>query len=76
MPSFNPFHSVTGRNAASLFDIRLEEDFIVFRGSEHESSGQLLKGVVVLCLPSPLRIEDVHLRLTGTLRVQYVPSIH
>jgi arrestin-related trafficking adapter 4/5/7 len=54
----------------------LEEDFIVFRGSEHESSGQLLKGVVVLCLPSPLRIEDVHLRLTGTLRVQYVSSIY
>ena len=48
---------------------RLENDFIVFRGNEHESSGQLLKGTVVLCLPAPLRIEDVHLRLTGTLHL-------
>ncbi|KAF4125650.1 arrestin-related trafficking adapter 4/5/7 [Geosmithia morbida] len=75
MPSFKPFHSVTGRNAASLFDIRLENDFIVFRGGEHESAGQLIKGVIVLCLPSPLKIEDIHLRLTGTLRIKYVPQL-
>lgn len=50
---------------------RLETDFIVFRGNEHESSGQLLKGVVVLCLSSPLRMEDIRLRLTGTLRLKY-----
>ncbi|KHO01720.1 arrestin domain-containing protein [Metarhizium album ARSEF 1941] len=68
MPSFKPFASVTGRNSYSLFDIRLDQDFIVFRGNDHESSGQLLKGVVVLCISSPLRIEDVHLRLVGTLR--------
>jgi len=46
---------------------RLENDFIVFRGHEHESAAQLLKGTVVLCLPTPLKVEDVHLRLTGTL---------
>jgi hypothetical protein len=69
MPSFNPFSAVTGRGAASLFDIRLENDFIVFRGSEHESAGQQIKGVVVLCLPSQLKMEDVRLRLTGTLRM-------
>ncbi|KIE03552.1 arrestin domain-containing protein, partial [Metarhizium majus ARSEF 297] len=69
MPSFKPFASVTGRNSYSLFDIRLDQDFIVFRGNDHESSGQLLKGVVVLCLSSPLRIEDIHLRLVGTLRL-------
>jgi hypothetical protein len=69
MPSFNPFSTVTGRNTYSLFDIRLDNDFIVFRGSEHESSGQLLKGVVVLCLSSSLRIDDIHLRLVGTLRI-------
>ncbi|TWU77739.1 hypothetical protein ED733_008552 [Metarhizium rileyi] len=69
MPSFKPFAAVTGRNSYSLFDIRLDQDFIVFRGNDHESSGQLLKGVVVLCLSSPLRIEDIHLRLVGTLRL-------
>ena len=55
---------------------RLDQDFIVFRGHDQESAGQLLKGVVVLCLSSSLRIEDVRLRLTGTLRLQYVnPSV-
>lgn len=68
MPSFKPFSSVTGRNSYSLFDIRLDSDFIVFRGTEHESTGQLLKGVLVLCLQSSLRMEDVRLRLMGTLR--------
>ncbi|KAM3467342.1 hypothetical protein MY5147_008821 [Beauveria neobassiana] len=71
MPTFNPFSSVTGRNSYSLFDIRLDQDFIVFRGNDHESAGQLLKGVVVLCLSQPLRIEDIHLRLTGTHRVSW-----
>ncbi|RSL62499.1 hypothetical protein CEP54_005702 [Fusarium duplospermum] len=68
MPSFKPFSSVTGRSSYSLFDIRLDSDFIVFRGSEHESSGQLLKGTLVLCLQAPLKMEDVRLRLVGTLR--------
>ncbi|KND90652.1 putative HECT-type ubiquitin ligase-interacting protein creD [Tolypocladium ophioglossoides CBS 100239] len=71
MPSFKPFSAVTGRNSYSLFDIRLDQDFIVFRGNDHESSGQLLKGVVVLCLSSSLRLEDVRLRLTGTLRLSW-----
>ncbi|KAH8903158.1 hypothetical protein BR93DRAFT_972091 [Coniochaeta sp. PMI_546] len=74
MPSFNPFSSVTGRNAATLFEIRLDSDFLVFRGNEHESSGQLLKGTVVLCLPSPLKVEDIHLRLTGTLHLSWTDS--
>ncbi|GFP54636.1 hypothetical protein ACSS6W_002467 [Trichoderma asperelloides] len=71
MPSFNPFNAVTGRHSYSLFDVRLDDDFIVFRGNDQESSGQLLKGVVVLCLSSPLRMEDVHLRLIGTLRLHW-----
>ncbi|KAF6843059.1 arrestin [Colletotrichum musicola] len=71
MPSFNPFSNVTGKHAASLFEIRLDNDFIVFRGGEDESAGQILKGSVVLCLPTPLKIEDVHLRLTGTLRLSW-----
>ncbi|KAK3941666.1 hypothetical protein QBC46DRAFT_98809 [Diplogelasinospora grovesii] len=72
--SFNPFASVTGKHAVSYFEIRLDNEFIVFRGNEHESSGQLLKGTVVLCLPSPLKIEDVHLRLTGTLHLNWTDT--
>ncbi|KAI1770334.1 hypothetical protein F4818DRAFT_450424 [Hypoxylon cercidicola] len=71
MPSFNPFTSVASRNACSLFEIRLENDFIVFRGNEHEASGQLLKGVLVLCLREHLKVEDVHLRLMGNCRVAW-----
>ncbi|KAI0477416.1 arrestin [Xylariaceae sp. FL0804] len=72
MPSFNPFSSVASRNACTLFEIRLDSDFIVFRGGDHEASGQLLKGVLVLCLREHLKVEDVHLRLTGNCRVAWL----
>jgi len=51
---------------------RLDNDFIVFRGNDHEASGQLLKGTVVLCLSSPLKLEDIHLRLIGTAHYSFV----
>jgi len=69
MPSFNVFGGVTGRSSATLFEIRLDNEIIVLRGSENESSSQLLKGVVVLCLPSALKVEDVHLKMVGQLSV-------
>ncbi|QSZ36274.1 hypothetical protein DSL72_007400 [Monilinia vaccinii-corymbosi] len=47
----------------------LDEDIIILRGGENEASSQLLKGTVVLCLPSSLKVEDVHLRMTGQLKV-------
>ncbi|EOO01778.1 putative arrestin domain-containing protein [Phaeoacremonium minimum UCRPA7] len=74
MPSFNPITNITGRNAFTLFEIRLDNDFLVFRGNEHESSGQMLKGTVVLCLPTALKVEDVHLRLLGTERLAWTDS--
>ncbi|RFU35087.1 hypothetical protein B7463_g1225, partial [Scytalidium lignicola] len=67
MPSF--FSGVTGRTSVTLFEIRLDNQVIVLRGSENEAASQMLKGVVVLCLPSALKIEDVHLRMTGELKV-------
>lgn len=50
---------------------RLDNDFIVLRGDENEASSQLLKGVVVLCLPAALKVEDVHLRMVGHLKIGY-----
>lgn len=47
----------------------LDNDIIVLRGGDGEASSQILKGVVVLCLPSALKVEDVHLRMTGQLKV-------
>ncbi|KAI0459085.1 arrestin [Xylaria acuta] len=72
---FNPFASVGGRHC-SLFEIRLDNDFIVLRGNEHEASGQLLKGVVVLCLREQLKVEDIHLRLTGHCRIAWLDGRH
>lgn len=72
MPSFgfaSPFGGVTGRTSATLFEIRLDTDIIILRGGENEAASQILKGVVVLCLPSSLKCEDVHLRMTGQLKV-------
>ncbi|TVY20690.1 putative HECT-type ubiquitin ligase-interacting protein creD [Lachnellula arida] len=67
MPSF--FSGVTGKSSATLFEIRLDNEVIILRGEENEASSQILKGSVVLCLPAALRIEDVHLRMTGHLKV-------
>lgn len=52
----------------------LENDFIVFRGNEHEAAGQLLKGNLVLCLREPLKVEDVHLRLMGNCRIAWIEA--
>ncbi|KAJ2905623.1 carbon catabolite repression protein [Zalerion maritima] len=87
---FNPFNTLTGKHACTLFEIRrtrspssqpadiiypsLDDDFIIFRGNEHEAAGQLMKGTIVLCLPSPLKVEDIHLRLTGQLRLAWTHS--
>ena len=53
----------------------LDNDVIVLRGGESEASSQMLKGVVVLCLPAALKVEDVHLRMTGQLKVGSVFSV-
>lgn len=55
-----------------LTDARLNDDYIVFRGSEHEAAGALLKGTLVLCLSEPLAIKHIRLELTGMSRVWYV----
>lgn len=52
----------------------LDNDFIVFRGNDHEAAGQLLKGEVVLCLKEALRVEDVHLRLQGNCRIAWIEA--
>ncbi|KAJ5081647.1 hypothetical protein NUU61_009911 [Penicillium alfredii] len=60
---------------AKYFDIRLNDDYIVFRGSEHEAASALLKGTLVLCLSEPLAIKHLRLELTGMSRVcWHLPS--
>ena len=50
----------------------LDNENIVLRGVESESSSQLLRGVLVLCLPAELGVEDVCLRMTGQLKIGQV----
>jgi hypothetical protein len=52
----------------------LDSDVIILRGVESEAASQLLKGVVVLCLPAALKVEDVHLRMTGHLKLGFALS--
>ncbi|EEH45027.2 uncharacterized protein PADG_08669 [Paracoccidioides brasiliensis Pb18] len=63
------FSSSGTASQAKYFDIRLEDDYIVFRGNEHEAASTLLKGKVILCLSEPLHIKFLRLNLTGKSRV-------
>jgi hypothetical protein len=48
---------------------RLNDDYIVFRGSEDEAASTHLKGTLVLCLSEPLSIKHLRLHLKGMSRV-------
>jgi len=60
-------------SSATNLRCRLENDFLVYRGGDQESAGQYLKGSVIVCANGPIKIEDVHLRLTALQRLAYVP---
>ncbi|EPS33965.1 putative HECT-type ubiquitin ligase-interacting protein creD [Penicillium oxalicum] len=70
------FFSGTGSAShAKYFDIRLKDEYIVFRGGEHEAASAHLKGTLVLCLSEPLTIKHIRLHLTGMSRVcWHIPS--
>lgn len=51
---------------------RLETDIIVLRGHENGAASQVLRGAVVLCLPSALDIEYVYLQVTGQCKIRYL----
>lgn len=63
-------------SAVKYFDIRLDNDYIVFRGSEDEAASAQLAGSMVLCLTEPLNISHVQLTLSGIVHMSYVfPAI-
>ncbi|OJJ05504.1 hypothetical protein ASPVEDRAFT_137895 [Aspergillus versicolor CBS 583.65] len=60
---------------AKYFDIRLDEDYIVFRGGEQEAASAHLSGKLILCLSEPISIKHIRLHLTGISRVcWHLPS--
>ncbi|WEW58188.1 hypothetical protein PRK78_003656 [Emydomyces testavorans] len=56
------------------FDIRLDEDYIVFRGTPDEAASAHLKGTLVLCLSEPLTVKYVKLQLVGISRIALGPA--
>lgn len=66
-------HSTGGSSSAvKHFDIRLDNDYIVFRGSEDEAASAQLAGSLVLCLTEPLNISHIQLTLSGICHMSYV----
>ncbi|KAL4915214.1 hypothetical protein BDW62DRAFT_212835 [Aspergillus aurantiobrunneus] len=60
---------------AKYFDIRLDDDYIVFRGGEQEAASAHLCGKLILCVSEPISIKHIRLHLTGISRVcWYLPS--
>ncbi|KAL2826118.1 hypothetical protein BDW59DRAFT_67622 [Aspergillus cavernicola] len=60
---------------AKYFDIRLDEDYIVFRGGEQEAASAHLSGKLILCLSEPISMKHIRLHLTGISRVcWHLPS--
>lgn len=56
-------------SSAKYFDIRLDDQYVVFRGGEHEAASAHLRGTLVLCLSEPLTIKHLKLSLTGMSRI-------
>lgn len=69
MGLFRNFSSSNLSSPAPLFEIRADNDIIVFRGSQAEASSQILRGMVVLCLRESIKVQEIHLKLTGTCKV-------
>ncbi|EED23327.1 carbon catabolite repression protein CreD, putative [Talaromyces stipitatus ATCC 10500] len=62
-------------SSAKYFDIRLDDPYVVFRGSEHEAASAHLRGTLVLCLSEPLTIKHLKLTLIGMSRIcWHLPS--
>ncbi|KAH7074961.1 hypothetical protein BKA63DRAFT_325269 [Paraphoma chrysanthemicola] len=57
-----------GRDRNFLFQIRLNDGFVVLHGTENEAADQVLKGKVVLRLSKALRVKAIQLRMTAGLR--------
>ena len=59
------------QSSAKYFDIRLDNDYIIFRGGEHEAASARISGSVVLCLTEPLAIKHIRLTLMGITRMSW-----
>ncbi|EXJ54385.1 hypothetical protein A1O7_09724 [Cladophialophora yegresii CBS 114405] len=64
-------HSSGSSSSVKYFDIRLDNDYIVFRGSEDEAASAHLAGSLVLCLTEPMMVQHVDLTLSGIVHMSW-----
>lgn len=64
-------HTGSGGTSSSvkLFDIRLDNDYIVFRGGEDEAGSARLAGELVLSLTEPMTTTGINLTLDGIVHM-------
>lgn len=64
-------HAGTGGSSSSvkLFEIRLDNDYIVLRGGEDEAGSARLAGELALCLTDGLTTTGINLTLSGILHM-------
>lgn len=58
-------------SSVSLFEIRLDQNNLIFRGGGDEASSTLLRGSLVLCLSDSLRLQCLRMRFTGEKRIAW-----
>lgn len=61
-------HSGTS-SSVKYFDVRLNNDYVVFRGSEDEAASAELSGSVVLCVTDIMNISSITLTLSGIVHM-------
>lgn len=61
-------HSGTS-SSVKYFDVRLNNDYVVFRGNEDEAASAELSGSVVLCVTDPMNITSIALTLSGIVHM-------
>lgn len=68
---FLSVHTGTGGTSSSvkLYEIRLDSDYIVLRGTEDEAGSARLSGQLVLSLVDSLTITGVKLTLSGIVHM-------
>lgn len=68
-------HAGTGnKDSVKLFQIRLDRDYVVFRGGEDEAGSAQLSGQLALCLTEPLTITHITLTFDGIARISYLTN--
>ncbi|KAL1918809.1 uncharacterized protein VTP21DRAFT_2831 [Calcarisporiella thermophila] len=60
---------------ATLFQIRVENSHLVFRGNAAEAAGCVLRGTLVLSLTEPTKVKSVGMRFVGKMKVSWSDGV-